>query len=97
MYKRQAIDERANGQVYNLGSEEVVNLEDLATMLTQLHPGSSYALVPFPTERQSIDIGDYYADYAKIKADLDWHPQTNLAEGLRQTLNYYSNNLPNYL
>lgn len=91
-----AVSEKANGEIYNLGSKEVVNLADLATLLTQLHPDGEYAIVPFPTERKSIDIGDYYADYTKIERELGWKPQIDLAVGLRRTLEFYKGQLPNY-
>lgn len=80
----------AAGQVFNLGSEEVINLRDLAAMLVELHGGGRYEIVPFPPERKAIDIGDYYSDFGKARAELGWQPETGLATGLRQTLAYYA-------
>jgi len=84
-----ASDDAAIGKVYNLGSEEVVNLRDLAAMLTQLQPGARSELVPFPPERKAIDIGDYYSDYSLIRRELAWSPKVHLSEGLRRTCDYY--------
>lgn len=84
-----ASDDAAIGKVYNLGSEEVVNLRDLAAMLTQLQPGARWELVPFPPERKAIDIGDYYSDYSLIRRELAWSPKVHLSEGLRRTCDYY--------
>lgn len=80
----------AAGQVFNLGSEEVINLRDLAAMLVDIHGGGRYEIVPFPPERKAIDIGDYYSDFAKARAGLGWQPVTGLAAGLRKTLAYYA-------
>lgn len=80
----------AEGQVFNLGSEEVISLKALAEKLIGLHGSGLYRLVPFPAERKAIDIGDYYSDFEKIRAALSWAPRVGLDEGLRRTLDYYA-------
>jgi UDP-glucose 4-epimerase len=93
-----AVDERANGQVYNLGSAELpVSLNDLAQMLIAINADGEYRRIPFPPDRKSIDIGDYYADFSKIQRELGWTPQVPLAEGLRRSLDYFRRYLPHYL
>jgi len=42
--------EKSNGKVYNLGSNEVINLKDLAEMMTDLGYQGSSELVDFPSE-----------------------------------------------
>ena len=84
-----ASQEIANGKVYNLGSSEVINLKDLADLLTHLSDGASYELVPFPPERKAIDIGDYYSDFSLIQQELGWTTKIDLREGLKKTLGFY--------
>ncbi|MFN7085989.1 MAG: NAD-dependent epimerase/dehydratase family protein [Burkholderiales bacterium] len=84
-----ALDSRADGQVFNLGSREVISLGKLARLLTELHPGARFEMAPFPAERKAIDIGDYYGDYKKIEAELGWRPKTGLRQGLAASLAYY--------
>src|SRR3546814_2765970 len=55
-----ATNEAAIGQVYNLGSREVVNLKSLAELMIQMVAGGRFEIVPFHADRKSIDIGDYY-------------------------------------
>ncbi|MEP5566530.1 MAG: SDR family NAD(P)-dependent oxidoreductase [Halioglobus sp.] len=93
---RAGSDDASNGKVYNLGSSEVVSLNKLADTLINLGFGGSYELVPFPSDRKSIDIGDYYSDYKRISDELGWKPAVDLAEGLRRTLSYYSEHGEHY-
>ena len=92
-----AIREEADGQVYNLGADDPVNLMDLAKLLTQIRGSGTYQVIPFPSERKVIDIGDYYADYASVQRDLGWKPKTPLKKGLRKTLEYFTQHLTHYL
>lgn len=85
-----AADPKSEGQVFNLGSSEVVSLNDLAAKLVALNGSGSYRLVPFPPDRKAIDIGDYYSDFAKIRVALGWQPKVSLNEGLKHTLAYYA-------
>lgn len=79
----------AAGQVFNLGSDETINLRDLAALLTSIAGEGSYEVIPFPPERKPIDIGDYYADYRFIQERLGWSPRIALREGLAHTLTFY--------
>jgi len=91
-----ATREEARGQVYNLGDDEVVSLLELAELLVELNGGGAYEVVPFPRERKAIDIGDFYADFGKIRAKLGWHPNVRLREGLAETLAFYREHGPGH-
>ena len=91
-----ALNPRADGQVFNLGSREVVNLKRLAQMLVELHPGARFEIVPFPPERKAIDIGDYYGDYDKVGTELGWQPKMGLRQGLMASLAYYGKHQQQY-
>ena len=91
-----ALREEANGRVYNLGGCEVVNLRDLAGSLVAANGSGTFQVREFPAERKRIDIGDYYADFQRISAELGWTPRVNLQEGLARTLAYYRRHLESY-
>lgn len=91
-----AASENANGKVFNLGGDCVVNLRTLAEQLVAAG-GGTYESMEFPDKQKAIDIGDYYADYSLIKAMLGWQPTVGLAEGLRRTVDYYREHLREYL
>ncbi|MDD5434927.1 MAG: NAD-dependent epimerase/dehydratase family protein [Nitrospira sp.] len=86
----------ANGEIYNLGADDPVTLKDTAELLVQTYGKGAYDIVPFPEDRKNIDIGDYYADYRKIRARLGWRPAVSLEEGFKRTLEYYSRYSPYY-
>lgn len=92
-----AVHEEANGQVFNLGGEPVVSLKELADRLVAANGGGKYTVRPFPPERKAIDIGDFYADYSRIRAVLGWQPRVSLEDGLVRTLAFYREHLPKYL
>jgi UDP-glucose 4-epimerase len=77
--------DEADGEIFNIGGvDPPIALRDLAGLV-----GARYRLVPFPDDRRSIDIGDYYADDSKLRERLGWEPKVPLAEGLRRSLEYY--------
>ena len=40
----------------------------------------------FHPDRKAIDIGDFYADFSRIRRELGWEPQVSLREGLSKSL-----------
>lgn len=85
-----------NGRVFNLGSAEIVDLNTLAEMMLSLGYGGAYELIPFPSERKAIDIGDYYSDFSLIAKELGWTPKVNLLSGLKKTMTYYKEHHAHY-
>jgi UDP-glucose 4-epimerase len=85
-----------NGQVFNLGSAEVVNLHTVAEMMLSLGYGGMCELVPFPPERKAIDIGDYYSDFSLIAKELGWKPKVDLLSGLQKIMAYYKEHHAHY-
>ncbi|MCL4263258.1 MAG: GDP-mannose 4,6-dehydratase [Anaerolineae bacterium] len=92
-----ALSEAANGQIYNLGSDDPINLLNLARLMVEINGAGSYELLPFPEERKRIDIGDFYGDYRKIRSKLGWRPKTSLRDGLARTITFYQEHLHHYL
>ena len=84
-----ASDPGAYGQIFNLGSDETINLKALAALLIEIGGGGKYELMPYPADRKPIDIGDYYGDYRFIQGRLGWRPRIGLREGLARTVAFY--------
>ena len=95
----------AIGEIYNLGGfgEPVSLLETAETLVAAARDleipiaAEPFVVREYPAERKKIDIGDYYADYSKIRQQLGWEPKVSLREGLKRTLAYYATELEHYL
>ena len=89
--------EQAEGEVFNLGGSDPVDLSEIATQLIALTGRGSVRLTPFPPEHQLIEIGNCYLSSRKIENVLGWRPRTPLHEGLAKTLDFYRTNISHYL
>jgi UDP-glucose 4-epimerase len=91
-----AVEERANGEAFNLGGLEVFNLINFVETLIEVAGSGSYTIVPFPENKKKIDIGDYYGNYEKIRSVLEWEPHVKLREGLERTVAYFRQHKKHY-
>ncbi|OGG18010.1 NAD-dependent epimerase, partial [Candidatus Gottesmanbacteria bacterium RIFCSPHIGHO2_02_FULL_40_24] len=80
--------EKGWGEAYNLGGIPVSLSEFVKTAVKTAKMGR-VSVVPFPEEREKIEIGDYIASYEKIKKTYGWAPKTKLTEGIEKTIGYY--------
>lgn len=85
------------GEVFNLGGSEPINLLNLVKLLIELNGSGEFELIPFPTEKKNIDIGDYYGDYRKFSQLTGWEPKILAWEGFTRMLAYYKEHLDKYL
>jgi nucleoside-diphosphate-sugar epimerase len=92
-----AQSDQSNGQTFNLGGDSVISLARLAELLVEVNGGGEFVVRSYPPDRKRIDIGDYYADFGRIRGALGWEPKVPLRDGLAQTLAYYREHLPRYL
>lgn len=95
---RSALSDDSLGKIFNLGAEDPMSLQSVAELLVDCNEKKkgTWKLVPFPGELKKIDIGDYYADYRKIKSTLQWSPKVSLKEGLKLSVEYFDKNFKHY-
>lgn len=77
----------AVGQVYNIGTGERVSLLDLVEQLQRLLKSS---VAPQFGPARVGDVRHSLADITRARRDLDYEPRIDFAEGLRRTLNAFS-------
>jgi UDP-glucose 4-epimerase len=90
------VSEAAEGETFNLGSERPISLAELAEELIILTGSGSVRSVPFPPERQLIDIGNCFSSYRKIESSLGWRPKVSLRTGLARTVEFYRKHREHY-
>jgi UDP-glucose 4-epimerase len=88
--------EVGEGEIFNLGGDVPITLNDFAEELISIAGGGGVCSLPFPPERQLIDIGNSFSSYRKIESVLGWRPRTPLREGLARTVEYYRKHRDQY-
>jgi UDP-glucose 4-epimerase len=88
--------ETVEGEIFNLGGDEPISLAELADKLIALTGQGSARPVPFPPERQLIDIGNFYSSSRKIEQAIGWRPRTPLRVGLARTIEFYQQHRAHY-
>jgi UDP-glucose 4-epimerase len=84
-----AASDNANGRVFNLGGPPPISLIDLAHLVTETAGSGSVVTIPFPEDRKSIDIGDFYADWSAIERELGWQPSVPVEDCIARTVAFY--------
>lgn len=97
-FLRAGLSTEAEGEAINLGADPPYSLLDFTKILLECAGGGGgHETIPFPAARSKIDIGDYYADFAKARRLLGWAPATDLKTGLEKTVKFYSRYLSEYV
>jgi UDP-glucose 4-epimerase len=91
------MQDTCNGDVFNVGGREPMTHRDLVTLLIDAAGQGTVRHVPWPADKQRIDIGSFYSDSSKFTAATGWRPATGLGEGLRRTLDYYREHFDHYV
>jgi len=91
-----AANEKAYGNIFNVGSGKAISFIELANKIVELAGSGSIEFTEFTSERKALEPGDYYADISKIKETVGWEPKTTLADGISKTIEYYRKNKQHY-
>ncbi len=81
-----AASSQINHAVYNVGTSQSIQIIELWELICQM---SNLELKPQFGPARAGDVPQSVADISKIKADLSFKPETDFAQGLKKTLNYY--------
>jgi UDP-glucose 4-epimerase len=79
----------APGQIFNIGNDERLSLGAIADAIVDAAGAGHVEHVPWPPDRDAIDIGSYFGDSSKAKRVLGWEPRTAFADGIARTLAFY--------
>jgi nucleoside-diphosphate-sugar epimerase len=87
----------APGEVFNVGNDERLSLRAIAEEVVAAAGSGSIESVPWPHDRDAIDIGSYYGDSSKAKRVVGWEPRTSFADGIARTIEFYRSRRSRYL
>ena len=83
------------GEFYNIGSNKNLTNIEIAKILLKIAKKkfniNTTSLITYVKDRPGHDIR-YAIDSDKIKKKLNWHPKTEILEGLEKTFSWYLNN-----
>jgi nucleoside-diphosphate-sugar epimerase len=92
-----ATENKAIGEVYNLGAPDPMSLSETAKIMCHGIKGASWNLVPFPKDRKAIDVGDFICDYTSFNSAFGWEPKIKFEEGIKRSLEYFQSELEHYI
>jgi UDP-glucose 4-epimerase len=75
----------APGRAFNVGGGRGYTLREMAEAIVTVAGRGHITDGPWPDDYASVETGDYVADISRAKADLGWHPQTDMATGVDLT------------
>ena len=84
-----ALNPRAYGEVFNIGSGKGIGLLDMVRTIIRIAGKGKVAKVPWPPQFKKVETGDFVADITKAGKILGWRPRTAIKEGLRKTMVSY--------
>jgi UDP-glucose 4-epimerase len=96
-FLRAGASDACNGGVFNIGGLEPISHRDLTTLLVDVAGSGRVEYIDWPPEKKAIDIGSFYADSTKFSRTTGWSPSIRLADGLRQTVEFYRAHLCEYV
>ncbi|MEI8002470.1 MAG: NAD-dependent epimerase/dehydratase family protein [Actinomycetes bacterium] len=94
---RAAITPDAAGEIFTVGNDEHLSLRRIAELIVEAAGSGTVELVPWPPDRDAIDIGSYFGDSSKAKRMLGWTPEVTFAAGIARTVDFYRAHLERYL
>src|SRR4029453_16392830 len=87
----------APGEVFNVGNDERLSLRGIAEAVVAAAGSGSIESVPWPHDRDAIDIGSYYGDSSKAKRLLGWEARRAFADGIKKTIQFSRSHRSRYM
>ncbi|MBI4354497.1 MAG: NAD-dependent epimerase/dehydratase family protein [Candidatus Omnitrophica bacterium] len=91
-----ALDDRAVGQVYNVGCGSGVRFREMAELVAEMIPGTTVQESPWNEGSYFVETGDYISDLTKIRKEIGWAPTVSLRDGIAKTIAFYRQHRAHY-
>lgn len=87
----------AEGRIHNLGAPDPMSLKNTAKLMCELSEGATFENIPFPKEREIIDVGDFVCAYEAFQSSFNWKPKVKFQQGMSKSIEYFRENLDYYI
>ena len=91
-----ATAQNIEGKIFNVGSGEGVAFKEMAKTVVETVGRGQIEFVPWPSNYENIETGDYVSDITKISSYSEWVPKVALGEGVQMTYEFYKENKMHY-
>jgi nucleoside-diphosphate-sugar epimerase len=91
--------DQLTGQEVNIATEKEISVGDLAHLIIQkIRPGAKIAIDVARLRPEKSEVFRLLGSVRKLEQTTGWKPETSLEEGLKQTIEWFSDpaNLQNY-
>jgi len=78
------------GEIFNVGSDKPITFRELCDTIVKVAKSGRWQFTEFSAERKAQEPGDFYSDISKIERFTGWRPTTELEDGIRKTIEFYS-------
>ncbi len=96
-FVRAGICDSANNDIFFIGSGVESYFLDMVKQVIHAVGQGNYVHIPFPPERESIDIRKFVVTFEKFNKATGWKPQVDLATGVQRTADFYRDKLDRYM
>jgi UDP-glucose 4-epimerase len=91
-----AVSEKVDREALFAVADKHYTIAEIANAINT-HIGGTVRFVPWPREREVIEIGESKLSNEKIKRALNWSPRISMEDGLKRTKAYFEGSLSAYL
>ena len=89
-YIKAGISEKQFGEIFNIGLGKSYRIRDVAYRIASFFKKDSFLKIGAKDYRKA-EIMSYYVDISRAKNYLKWIPEIGIDEGLKKTIESYSN------
>lgn len=83
--------EAIKGEVFNIGTDEVLTFKEMVQTIHEVVKKGSYKNVPWPKDYEKNETGDYIPDLSKLKKYTSFQAEIPLRLGITKMLEYMEN------
>jgi UDP-glucose 4-epimerase len=96
-FVRAALCESIINDLFFIGSGVETLFLDMVKNVINCMGKGEYKHIPFPPERENIDIRKFVISFEKFKQATGWGPKFDLNSGINKTIDFYQSRWSNYL